>query len=462
MRVCVIGGGITGLSSAYRLMKAGADVTVLEGSERVGGLLGTQCFDGFVVETGADSILTEKPWAMRLAEELGLSARVIKTRDKWRGAYIVHEGKLARVPEGFSLMAPTDLVEMARSDILSKRGKLRMLADLVLPRGGAADESLESFVVRRLGRELFERLAQPLVGGIYGADPQKLSLAATMPRFVDLEAKHGSIIRGLIARKQSAAEQGTGEASGARYGMFAAFDGGMQTLIDALAQQLGERIQTRTLVTAIERDKFGWSVEVRGAEQAYDGVIVALPAHVAGQVVHGIDAELARELFAIDYGSAATVTLIWPRAAIPHPLDAFGFVVPAVENREVIASTWASVKYPGRAPDDKALIRVFIGGYTGQHLVDKSDPELLAIARRELAQLLGVTAEPEWTLVKRYPRAMPQYHVGHLERVARIEAYERRHPRFALAGNAYRGVGIPDSIRSGEDAAKRVLASPPA
>ena len=365
MRVCVIGGGISGLAAGYRLMQAGADVTVLEGSERVGGLLGTQVFDGFVVETGADSILTEKPWAMRLAEELGLKGHVIKTSDKSRGAHIVHDGKLERVPEGFSLMAPTDLVQMALSPIVSKRGKLRMLGDLVLPRGGAADESLESFVVRRLGRETFERLAQPMVGGIYGADPQKLSLAATMPRFIDIEAKHRSVIRGLITRKKSAEEKSAGNASGARYGMFAAFDGGMQTLIDALANKLGERIQTRALVTAIERDKFGWSVELRGSFHSYDAVIVAIPAHVAAQVVNTLDPELSRELFAIDYGSAATVTFIWPRSAIPHPLDAFGFVVPAIEKREVLASTWASVKYPGRAPADKALIRVFIGGYTG-------------------------------------------------------------------------------------------------
>jgi oxygen-dependent protoporphyrinogen oxidase len=457
MRVCVVGGGISGLSAAYRLQQAGADVTLLEGQERVGGLLGTERFAGFVVETGADSILTEKPWAMQLAEELGLQEHIIKTSHRERGAYIVHDGKLERVPEGFSLMAPTDLVPMALSPIVSKRGKLRMLGDLVLPRGGSADESLESFVVRRLGRETFERLAQPMVGGIYGADPKKLSLAATMPRFIELEAKHRSIIRGLITRKKSAAEKSAGNASGARYGMFAAFDGGMQTLIDALANKLGERIQMRALVTAVERDKHGWSVEVRGTWQPYDALIVALPAHVAGQVVHTLDAELARELFAIEYGSAATVTFIWPRSAIAHPLDAFGFVVPAREKREILASTWASVKYPGRAPAGKALIRVFIGGYTGQHLIERNDAELIAIARRELGQLLGVSAEPEWTLVKRYLKAMPQYHVGHLERVARIEAYERRHPRFALAGNAYRGVGIPDAIKSGADAAQRIL-----
>jgi oxygen-dependent protoporphyrinogen oxidase len=457
MKVAVVGGGISGLSAAYRLKQAGAEVTVFEGGERAGGLLGTERRDGYVIETGADSILTEKPWAMKLAEDLGIGGRAIKTSSAHRGAYIVHEGRLERVPEGFSLMAPTDLVEMAKSPIVSRRGKLRMLGDLVLPRGGSADESLESFVVRRLGREVFDRLAQPLVGGIYGADPKKLSLAATMPRFVEMEHSHRSLIRGVTARQKEAAEKAAGQASGARYGMFAAFDGGMQTLIDALVAELGARIETRALVTAVEHDQYGFGVEVHGTARGFDAVVVAVPAYVAGQMLHGLDAPLAKELFAIDYASAATVTFAWPREAIPHALDAFGFVVPAIENRQIIASTWASVKYPGRAPEGKALIRVFLGGYTGQHLLERADDDLIGMARRELAQLIGVTAEPDFTKVVRYPKAMPQYHVGHLERVARIEARVAQHPRFALAGNAYRGVGIPDAVRSGEQAAQRLL-----
>lgn len=459
MRACVIGGGVSGLTAAYRLKQRGVAVELFEGGPRVGGLLGSERFDGFVVETGADSILTEKPWAMQLAEELGLSSEIIKTQSGPRGAYIVHDGKLTRVPDGFSLMAPTDLFALAKSPILSWKGKLRTAGDLLLPRRRKKnDESLQSFVVRRLGRETFERLAQPLVGGIYGAHPEKLSLKATMPRFVEMEEQNGSVIRGLLtrAKKQGASQSQT---SGARYGLFAAFRGGMQTLIDGLARELEGSLRTGHMVTAVERDKDGGiSVEVRGAWHAYDALIVAVPAHAAGQLLHSYDAELSRKLFEIEYASAATVTFVWPRAAIPHALDAFGFVVPAVEQREIIASTWASVKYEGRAPEDKALIRVFIGGHTGQHLLDKRDDELVEIARRELRDLLGVTAEPEWSRLVRYPRAMPQYHVGHLERVAEIERLVQRHSHFALAGNAYRGVGIPDAIKSGNEAAARVLA----
>ncbi len=455
MRVCVVGGGISGLAAAYRLKQRGADVELFEGAQRVGGLLGTERFDGYVMETGADSILSEKPWALRLAEELGLGAEIIKTQAGPRGAYIVHEGKLARVPDGFSLMAPTSAAAMLRSPLMSWRGKLRMAADLVLPRGSDEDESLESYVVRRLGRETFERLAQPLISGIYGAQPDKLSLRATMPRFLDMEREYGSVIRGLRARARKAGEGGS--TAGARYGLFAAFRGGMQTLIDALRDALAERVHTGHMVTAVGRDRDGYTVEVRGAQHGYDALLIALPAHVAGQVLYALDAPLAQKLFEIEYASAATVTFAFDRSAIGHPLDAYGFVVPAIERREIIASTWASVKYAGRAPDGKALIRVFIGGHTGQHLLAESDAALVAIAMRELSALMNVGAAPDWSRVVRYPRAMPQYHVGHFERVAVIDALAAQHPRFALAGNAYRGVGIPDAVKSAEDAVERLL-----
>ncbi len=455
MRVAVLGGGISGLTAAYRLKQRGHDVTVFEGSTRAGGILGTELRDGYVIETGPDSILSEKPWALALAEELGLGAEIIKTRPSPRGAYVVNHGRLVRVPEGFSLMAPTRFKDMAHSPLISTRGKLRMALDLALPRGHAgADESLESFVVRRLGRETFDRLAQPLVGGIYGADPARLSLRATMPRFVELEAEYRSVVLGLRQRQRAAVERGAGPASGARYGLFAAFKRGMQTLVDALVKVLDGAVETQSMVTALERDSDGYQVEVRGASQGFNAVVLALPAYVAAGLLRPLDRALAGELEAIPYGSAATVTFAFKREQIAHALDAFGFVVPAIEARGIIASTWASVKYEGRAPEGKVLIRVFIGGYQGQHLVERSDKELSALARRELAELIGARGEPELTRVVRYIKAMPQYHLGHLARVARIDALAKQHPRLAIAGNAYRGVGIPDAVKSGEEAAQ--------
>jgi protoporphyrinogen/coproporphyrinogen III oxidase len=453
MRVCVIGGGISGLTAAYRLMQRGAEVDLLEASARVGGILGSEYVDDTVVETGPDSILTEKPWAIALAEELGLRDQIIATRKGPRGAFLVHRGKLEPIPTGFSLIAPADLKALARSNVLSAAGKLRAAAELMVPRASLDDESLEGFVVRRLGRELFDNLAQPLAGGIYGADPSKLSLRATMPRFLDYEREYGSVIRGVRAKQTS------GATSGARYGLFAAFKGGMQAFVDALEKPLHGRIHTRSVVSTLEGDEHGYRVEVRGAIKQYDAIVVALPSHMAARVLATFDPALSSELGAIEYGSAATVTLRWKAADIPHPMNAFGFVVPVVEHRGIIASTWASVKYEGRAPDGSALIRVFVGGHRGQHLVEYDDKELIALARRELEALIGVRAEPEWTLVKRYIHAMPQYHLGHLARVAKIEARAEAHPRFALAGNAYRGVGIPDAVRSGEEAARRITAS---
>jgi oxygen-dependent protoporphyrinogen oxidase len=455
MRVCVVGGGVSGLTAAYRLQRAGAQVQLFEASARVGGLLGSERIDECVVETGPDSILTEKPWALALAKELGLESRLIRTRESPRGAYIVHQGELVRVPDGFSMMAPTNLAAMLRSPLLSPRGKLRMGLDLVLPRGkGTDDESLESFVVRRLGRETLEHLAQPLVGGIYGADPASLSLRATMPRFLELERDHRSLILGLRERARKAGES----ASGARYGMFVAFREGMQELVDALAQQLPGAIHTGCPATAISRVGGVFKVEFGGDAQLFDRVVVALPAHVAAQCVRPLDAELASELAAIDYASAATVTCLWSRNDVPHALDAFGFVVPARESQQILASTWASVKYEGRAPADKALIRVFVGGFKGQHLVQRTDSELLELVRRELHTLLGIRAEPHWTRIVRYVRAMPQYKLGHLARVSRIRERVEAQRGFALAGNAYQGVGIPDAVHSGERAALRVLA----
>jgi oxygen-dependent protoporphyrinogen oxidase len=458
VNVAVVGGGITGLAAAYRLKEAQHDVTLFEGSGRVGGLLGSEQRDGYVIETGADSILTEKPWALALAERLGLSDRVIKTSSAARGAYLLRLGRLERVPEGFSLMAPTQFAPFMRSSLLDWSGKARVWLDLALPPRRAQDEeSLEQFVTRRLGRQVFERMAQPLVGGIYGADPRRLSLAATMPRFVEMERKHGSVIRGLRAGTQRALSSIDVSAAGARYGLFAAFEGGMQTLIDALARELRTQTELHAQVTSLTRDREGFHVEVHGRFRRFDAVVVALPSYVAAQIVASLDRELAHELDGIPYGSAATVTFAWPRAAIAHPLDAFGFVVPTIEGRNIIASTWASVKYPGRAPEGHALIRVFIGGYNGQHLLERSDEELAALSRRDLRQLLGIRTAPEFERVIRYVRAMPQYQLGHLERVSRIETRERAIPGFALAGNAYRGVGIPDAVRSGEAAASRLF-----
>jgi oxygen-dependent protoporphyrinogen oxidase len=454
-RIVVVGGGISGLAAAHRLkeLSPALEVTVLEAGDRVGGLIGTEHTGGFTIELGPDAILTEKPWALDLARRLGLEDQIVRTRAEYSGAYVVARGKLERVPEGFSLVAPARLRDFARTPILSPLGKARALMDLVLPRREAAsDEGLESFVVRRFGREVFDRLAQPLVGGIYGADPEALSLAATMPRFVDMEKKHRSLILALKARSKAHVNEA---ASGARYGLFISFARGNGTLVDALTKSLGATVRTKARVEDVTKHGAGYRVRLEHGEALdADAVIVALPAGLASTVLASVDSVLSARLLGIPYGSAATVTLAWKRADIPHALDAYGFVVPLAEKREILASTWASQKWPGRAPADSVLIRVFFGGSEHGYTLDYDDARLIKIARRELEGLIGVRAEPLLTRVGRYRNAAPHYLLGHRDRVAAIEERAAENPGLWLAGNAYRGVGIPDSIHSGERAAE--------
>ncbi len=462
-RVVVVGGGISGLAAAHRLreLREDLDVTLLEAGTRCGGWLGTEITDdGFVIEQGPDSIVTDKPWAMALVQRLGLESEVIPTQPGPRGAYVVREGKLVRVPEGFSLMAPQRALPMLRTPLLSLRGKARLALELALPRAAPReDESLASFVRRRFGVEVFERLAQPLVGGIYGADPYRLSLRATMPRFLEAERVHRSVTLGLL---RSARAAGPREgASGARYGLFVAFRRGMATLVDALTGALGPRARTNAQVAALgPTEGGGYRVALTdGSALAADGVVLALPPAPMARLLAPIDARASALVGGIALGSAATVTLAYRRAEVPHALDAYGWVVPAIERRPSLAATFSSVKYAGRAPEGSVLVRVFFGGAQGEAVLAGDDDTLVSVARAELAALMGVRARPHLVRVGRFPRAMPQYLLGHLARVAAVEAREAGWRGLALAGNGLRGVGIPDAIHSGERAAARVVAS---
>ena len=464
-RVIVVGAGIAGLAAAHRTIelsrerKLGIDLTLVDAAPRVGGAIATERTDGFVVEAGPDSFISEKPWALQLCERIGLTPRLIQTRDEHRRIYVVGDGHLHALPDGFLLLAPTQLLPLLTSRLFTWPGKLRMAMDLLLPRGPArADESLGSFVTRRLGREALERVAQPLVGGIYTADPNDLSLAATMPRFLEMEKQTRSVILAMRRgqRRQPTATIGT---SGARWSLFVSLDDGMQTLVDALAQRLPEgAVRCNTGVVGVQRDDAAWRLRLRdGSSMAADAIILATPAHRSAVLLGGIDTDLVRDLAAIPYASSATVSLAYPSSALPRPLDAFGFVVPLVEARSIIACTYSSIKYPRRAPDGTVLLRAFVGGAVQRDLFDQDDGTMIGRVRQELSDLLGITANPILTRVHRHRQAMPQYRVGHLDRMARIDAVVARLPGLALAGNAYRGVGIPDCIHSGEQAAETVV-----
>ncbi len=456
-RLVIVGGGITGLAAAHAAVTSGEpwDVTVLEAGSQPGGLLRTARRDGMVIERGPDSMITDKPWGIELARRVGLEDQIISTGPDHRRSFVVAGGRLEPVPEGFQLLAPARFAPLLGSRIFSLGGKLRMGMDLFIPRRSEdRDESLGDFVLRRLGREALERMAEPMIAGIYGGDPMQLSLRATLPRFHEMERDHGSVIRGMWARSRHAAEKSG--VSGARYGLFVSFRGGMQSLADGVLAALPPgTVRPMTPVDSLRRSRNDWELRLRSGEVARaDAVLVASPAHLAAKALAELDAELSRELAAIPYASAATITLVYDRDLVAHPLNGFGFVVPSRERMTILGCTFSHVKWHHRAPAGTVLLRAFFGN---QAVETMDDTALEAAARRDLEPLLGITGAPKDREVARAPRAMPHYLVGHLERVERIEALAARHPGLALAGNAYRGVGIPDSVRSGEEAARRLL-----
>ena len=466
-RVVVVGGGLAGLVAARRLRERSGgnrrpvEVVLIEAKGRVGGAIWTDREDGYLIEGGADSFITNKPWGLDLCKDLGLGKSLIGPDPAHRRSFVVRKGRLVPVPEGFVLMAPQRIGPILTTPILSIRGKLRMLLDLVRPRRtDDADESLASFVKRRLGREAFDRLVQPLVGGIYTADPNELSLKATLPQFLAMERDHGGLIRGAMAgaRRQSGVDR---SASGARYGLFAGLVDGMGTLPHALASALpAGTVRTSTPVRRVVRPEPGglWRVEpLDGPPIDAAGVILATEAHASARLLDGFDPELALDLRSIPYASSAIVTVGVRRDRVSHPLDGFGAVVPAIERRKILAASFSSVKFPGRAPTGSVLLRAFVGGATQPELFDLDDAAIEAIVLDELARMIGLTGTPELVRVARHPRAMPQYTLGHLDRVAKIRRRVAQHDRLILAGNAFDGVGIPDVVRNANDAADAML-----
>lgn len=472
-RVAIIGGGIAGLSAAYRLHELAAaremplEVALFEAGDRLGGPLETIRRDGFIIETGADSILSEKPWALQLAERLGLAGEVIATQEQFRKTYVVREGRLIEIPEGFSLLAPAFIGPILRSPLFSWRGKLRIMLEPLIPRRrDESDESLARFVTRRLGREVLERVAQPLAGGIYTADPETLSIAATMQRFVEMERTKGSLFRGIRAAARARVAETRG-ISGARWSLFVSFKGGIATIIDALAARLAQSIRRRARVVELNRGPADadaaaprWRIRFDdGAEFDADAVVCAAPAYALASLLEPHNEQLADSLAAIRYASAATVGMAFRTADFPRLPRSFGFVVPIVENRRIIAGSFSSLKFPGRAPDGMILARVFIGGALQAEMMALDEDAMITAAREEFAALLGVTAKPALACVRRWPDAMPQYDVGHLTRVATIEREAATLHGLAVAGAFLRGVGIPDCVHSGEAAAEAVFAS---
>jgi oxygen-dependent protoporphyrinogen oxidase len=465
LKVIVVGGGIAGLAAAHRFIEQSrgqgpaVEVTLLEAKNRLGGTIATERVDGFFIEAGPDSFLSEKPWALALAQRLGLGGQLVGTNDRYRRTFVVHRGQLHPLPDGFQLLAPTQFWSLATSRLFSWPGKLRMAMDLLLPRGHhTQDESLAAFVTRRLGREALDRVAQPLVAGIYTADPEQLSVAATMPRFLEMERRDRSVILALwrSARRRPGSHAGGG---GPRWSLFVTLRNGMVELVHALSDRLPPgSVQLRSPVKTLRRADQRWRViTTDGSAFEADGVVLATEAHQTARIVAECDSALAALLKGIPYASSATVSLGYRREDVRHPLDGFGFVVPRIEARPILACTFSSVKYPHRAPAGHVLLRLFFGGAFQESILKRDDSEMIATGRAELESLLGIRAEPVIARVYRYPVSMPQYLLGHLDQIAAIEARLQHHGGLKVAGSAYRGVGIADCVRSGEDAADQVL-----
>lgn len=465
-RIIVVGGGIAGLATAHRLTELsqekslGLEVTLLEASHRLGGSIATERVDDFIVEAGPDSFITEKPWALRLCERLGLTPRLVSTQSAYQKIYIVRQGKLELLPEGFFLLAPTRLWPFIRTPLFSWSGKFRMAAEIILPRRKSEDdESLASFVRRRFGTQALDRVAQPLVGGIYASDPEKLSLAATMPRFKEMERTRRSIVWAMWSdQRRKIRHQQSG--SGARWSLFVTLAGGMQEFVDAISSRMpAQSLRVNTAVASLKRDdrRQNWVVTTdRGEIFEAAAVILAAPAFRSSKILASVAPAAAEELAKIPYASTATVSLAYRQEDFPRPLDSFGFVVPAIESRRIMACTFNSLKYPGRAPDGKVLVRAFVGGSLQPELFKDDDHTMGTNVREELADLLGVRARPLLCRIWRYPNSMPQYRVGHEKSVQQIETQLATFPTLGLAGSAYHGVGISDCVRTGEEAAEKI------
>ena len=466
-RIAVVGGGLSGLAAAHRLVELGSslasspEISLFEASPQIGGVMGTKRIGDYVVETGADSFITNKPWAVDLCRRLGIADRLIPTDARYRRSLVLRNGKPVPVPEGFQLLSPAKIWPVLRSPLFSLRGKLRLGMEYFLPRRKSdEDESLANFVRRRFGQEALERLVQPLVGGIYTSDPEKLSLKATLPRFLEMEREYRSLIRASRRKSLDQKKLEDENASGARYGLFVTPRNGISELLNALADAIREKVDVvlGTSVRSLHRESDGtWQLKLRDAEpKLFDAVILAIPAYRAAELLSDTDGELSQSLSEIEYASSAIVVTGHKLSDVEHPLDAFGLVIPAIERRRILAVSFTSRKFPNRAPEGCVQLRTFIGGAMQPEELDRTDEELQDVVLGELRELLGVRGKPDFVHVARWTKAMPQYHLGHLERVAQIERRLQQHPGLALAGNAYRGVGIPDCIHSGEQAAEVV------
>lgn len=447
-----MGGGISGLSAAYYLTKLGVRPLLLERAPRLGGVIQTEVVNGCVIEGGPDSFLAAKPWAMDLIRELGLESEVIGSNDHQRVTYILKGGRLIPLPDGLMMMVPTKIWPTAVSPLLSWGTKIRMGIEWFRRPGPDAgkDRSVASFIEDHYGREVVDYLTEPLLAGVFGGDPEQLSVASVLPRFAEMEKKHGSLTRGvLVEGGRTAGSLGVGS-------LFRTMKGGLGQLVAALEKAVEGKVEIRRgEAETIERGEKKLRVRVNGEWVETGKLVLACPAHEASRLTAGLDAELSGQLGGIGYSSSMTVALGYRKDMLGHPLNGFGFLVPKKERGKMLACTWVGTKFSHRVPESHALLRCFLGS-----MLEESDEAVVRTVRQELRQIMGVSVEPVFVRISRWRRSMAQYHVGHSERVQSISHRLKSQTGLYLAGNGYHGIGLPDCIRMGKEAAENAAGLP--
>lgn len=453
MNVAIVGGGITGLAAAYRLEQKNplATITLFEQGERLGGKVMSDHIASLVVERGADSFLSRKPRGIALCEELGITDQIIGRRPENRQTFVKRFGRLHPLPEGLSGFVPTNLAALVDHSLLTAAGLKRLERESEVPAfQGTEDESLGAFMRRRLGREAFENIVEPLMSGIFAGDADRLSLLATYPHLRRIEQECGSLLNGLKALSSQSNEE--------KYPPFVSFVGGMSTLIHALQNALTRtEILTGAPVTHIGREDDRWQVTTNDATVAFDTVLMTTPAFVSGRIVANLDPVLAKLLANFPYASTAVVHLAFPRGKVHSLPRSYGYVVPQVEKSAILACSWSSQKWTGRAPQDTLLLRVFMGRFGEDPILEQEDDALIIKAITEAGRTLNISAAPSFQRVYRWPGGMPQYTLGHRERIAKLRDRLTHHPGLWMAGALFDGVGIPNCIASGEEAAEAMM-----
>ncbi|MBL8227737.1 MAG: protoporphyrinogen oxidase [Bryobacterales bacterium] len=451
--IAVVGGGISGLATAWYLAQAGRGCTLIEKQARLGGVIDTSQWEGCVLEGGPDSFLAAKPEAMQLIRELGIENEAISSNDHQRVTFIWKNGRMVPLPDGLMMMVPTKIMPVALSPLLSWRTKIRMGLEYVLAgRGIKPERSVAQFVREHYGQETVDYLAEPLLSGVYGGNPEALSVNAVLPRFIELETKYGSLTRGVLeARKLAKGGQGEGA-------LFRTMKRGLGHLVETLQTRIADR--TKVLhgeVEAMERAPNGWRLRVAGDWMEAEQVVLAVPAYHAAALLAPHDAELGRLLHTVDYSSSMTIALVYRN--LPQPPVGFGFLVPKRERRKLMAGTWVQNKFPHRAPEGYSVLRCFIGGPGSDSVLLEPDDAILRAVLDDVRVLTGVTAKPDYHRITRWRRSMAQYTLGHSFRLKQIDRRMGAFPKLLLAGNAYSGIGISDCIRTGKAAAGKIIQS---